>query len=156
MDATLYLTGNLPKKIPYFFTLKQEEEYNDSYISRHRWAGYCLGGNMRNPLWRYTYEFLLMNYWREHSRLIDYFIMDYAIEILYEGNRYIRRIIDICGYSNPDVAFFSKKGNEKFNADRWKEITERTQIFKLSWKADIRIKTDEGKCTYYGYVMGYE
>ncbi|MBQ0142661.1 MAG: hypothetical protein KBT06_07675 [Prevotellaceae bacterium] len=152
MDATLYLTKDLPAQIPTFFTLKQKEELNDVFLSKHRWAGFCIGGNMNNPLWSLVYTGLV-SYWYEHNQLIDYYVFDYIIELIYESYNEVKNLIDNNKYSNPDLAFFSVNGNEEFDVDKWKEITSRTDIFKLSWKGEIKTMTQDGKKTYHGYIM---
>lgn len=156
MDATLYLAGDLPKKIPYFFTLKQVTEMDDVFVSKHRWTGFCLGGSVNNPLWGLAYEILLNRYWKEHDYLIEYYILDFIIDIIYKCNTPVRRWIDCNEYSNPDLAFFSTRCNQEFDKNVWNEVSQRTKIFKLSWKGDIRERTNSGNYTYNGFIIAHE
>lgn len=131
MDATLYLTGDLPKETPYFFTLKQECK-SDEFVSANRWSGYCMGGGVANPLFSNAYQLLISLYWRDHDKLINYYILDYVYAILYESNMEIHKMFEENEYNNPDVMYMCYNINKPYNAVEWVEIKQNTHIFKLN------------------------
>ena len=153
MDATLYLTGDMPKETPYFFTLKQNST-NEEYVSANRWSGYCIGGGIDNPIFSRTFYLLNVLYWKEHRRLINYYILDYMFDILYETNREIRNMIDENEFNNPEVQFLYEHLNREYNEKEWKQIRKNTFIHKLSWKENYSEYIDN-KETYYYKIRHY-
>lgn len=151
MDATLYLTGDLPKETPLFFTLKQNAK-DDAYVSAYRWSGYCMGGTSANPIFAQAYSMLVNGYWVKQERLVNYFILDYIYDLLYQSNDQIREMIDGNANNNPDVMFLAEHVNRSFNKAEWKHVCENTQIYKLSWKQKLCTETKDSKQTYFGYL----
>lgn len=147
MDATLYLTGDLPKRIPYFFTLKSKAT-GDEFVSKYRWSGYCIGGAVDNPLFSEAYILLLLQYWRDHDKLINYYILDYVFDLLYVYNEHIKKIIDDNPYNNPDMMFLVSHLNLPYNEDEWTNVCENTYIHKLSWKQSYKEQCNNQN-TYY-------
>lgn len=133
MDATLYLTSDIPERIPYFFTLKQKANNND-FVSMYRWSGYCIGGVVDNPIFSEAYILLILQYWRDHDKLINYYILDYVFDLLYASNEHIKKIIDDNPYNNPDVMFLANHMNLPYNDEEWTNVCKNTYIHKLSWK----------------------
>lgn len=146
MDATLYLTGDLPKGTPYFFTLKQDYG-SEEFISANRWSGYCIGGHADNPLFSRTKN-ILMIFWREHDKLINYYVLDYVLDILYASNSEIRRMIDENECSNPNVLYMVTHLNKPYNAEEWNKIKKQTYIHKLNRRIQY-VEESEGKDTLY-------
>lgn len=134
MDATLLVTSDLPQLIPPFFTIRQPDKCDGKYVSRYRWTGFCIGGSANNPLWSAAYDMLIEQYWRKYNRLVNYFILDYVLEILYSQLERIRLMIDTVPYSNPDLAFIQENVSQDFDPQIWDDIRKNTSIFKLSWK----------------------
>lgn len=130
MDATLYLTGDLPKDTPYFFTLKQNRKHEE-FVSAYRWSGYCIGGATDNPLFSRAHT-ILMLYWREHNKLINYYVLDYVLNILYESNDEICRMIDENECSNSNVLYLVTHLNKPYNVEEWNKIKQQTYIHKLN------------------------
>ena len=155
MDATLFLTGDLPAVFPRFFTLKQQCK-DESYVSDYRWSGYCIGGSVDNCLFKSVYD-ACVSYWDSHDRLIDYYFLDYIIAALYNSNEFFREIIDSVPYSNPDVHYILFRMNEPYDAEAFERICRETYIHKLSWKGQMCEKTkDTDSMTYYGYVINQD
>lgn len=148
MDATLYLTGDLPLEMPAFFTLKQEAK-DDSYVSNYRWSGYCMGGTNNNPIFSKAYNMLVCDYWKMHDRLINYYILDYVYDLLYQSDEAIREMIDANPYNNPDVDFLVGHMSRPYDEGEWKRICKGTYIHKLSWKQSYHEQCDKQKTYYY-------
>lgn len=154
MDATLFLTGDLPAVFPYLFTLKQPCK-DECYVSDYRWSGYCIGGSVDNFLFKSVYD-MWLSFWDSHDRLIDYYFLDYIIASLYNKNEPIREMIDNVPYSNPDVHYILFHMKEPYDAEAFERICRETYIHKLSWKGRMNEKTKDGGCmTYYGYVINH-
>lgn len=151
MDATLYITGDLPKEVPVFFTLKQAQK-NNEYVSAYRWSGYCMGGTNTNKIFSQAYSMLINGYWLKQDKLINYYILDYIYDLLYQTNIDIKAMIDANPYNNPDVMFLVEHMNKPYNSNQWDRIKEHTYVHKLSWKHQYTAQVNDNEQTYYGYI----
>lgn len=151
MDATLFLTGDLPKETPAFFTLKQKAKDNE-YVSAYRWSGYCMGGNNVNPIFTQAYN-MLVGYWAKHERIINYYILDYIYDLLYQSNEKIKNMIDRNLDNNPNVMYLAEHLNQPINKMEWERVCENTSIFKLSWKQKYCAKTNDNKQTFWSHLI---
>lgn len=153
MDATLYLTRDMPSEMPYFFTLKQQSISN-IFVSNYRWSGYCMGGTNNNPIFSEAYDLLVNQYWSQHNRLLNYFILDYVYDYLYQTDESIRKEIDANPYNNPDVNFLYEHLSLPYKKEEWEKVCEQTYIHKLSWKETYSEYIDN-KETYYNKILHY-
>lgn len=152
VDATLFFTRDLPENLPEFYTIKQKKD-DDIYASNYKWTGFFLAGRKTNPLFYKTYIMLVKQYWYKHNKLINYYILDYIIRLLYDNDKTIKKIIDSVDYNNDDVDFLQINLNSTFNLIEWNIIKNRTGIFKLSWKQQYVDKDSNGNLTYYGKIL---
>lgn len=150
VDSTLYFTEDLPSVFPSFYTIKQECK-DDSYASNYLWTGFFIGGDSQNLFFEKIRDMLEL-YWSKHCRLINYYLLDYIIMLLYRHDFHIKAMIDNIPYSNPNINFLQNHLNSRFCHTEWARIILNTSIFKLSWKQSY-IKYDNfNNCTYYGYL----
>lgn len=154
IDATMLVSG-LPdfNGMP-FYSIKGAC-IDDKYVSKYRWAGYCVGGAAGNALF-VNLEKLLLAYWKDHDRIIDYFLMDYLILLVYEKNTSVRQLIDSVPLNNPDVSFLQFHFDEPFDQEIFDRICSTTCLHKLSWKGDHSAVTADGGETYYGHILGMQ
>ncbi len=151
LDATIYLTKQLPATMRDFFSLKQLCK-DDSYISGYKWTGYCLGGNNNSKILFAELYNAIVAYWEHNNILIDYFLLDYLLENTYRRNTNVRTLIDNNPYNNPDLYFLCQNLNNPYDTKRFAEICEQTYIHKLSWKCAMTKYTPKGDITYYGFL----
>ena len=146
-DATIYTT-KLPVELERdkFFTLHTDRQMKD-FISEGLWTGfllYCPYKRMQFPvLLKHLYEL----YFLEHDELIEYFLMDLFIKLLYESVEEIKTSIDNCpiqiGYD-----LLLCKLNEKYSSEAFKG-----NFHKLSYKFDFEMETPQGEKTNYAYLL---
>ena len=151
LDATLLMTSPLNISDMPFFTIKGTP-MDEAYVSDYQWAGYCMGGAAHSPLFTNLTN-LLNAYWHDHDRLIDYFLMDYLIRIIYTSCTGAKHLIDNVPSNNPDVAFLQQHFEDKFCEEDFIRVCKTTDLHKLSWKGSPRELTPEGELTYYGYIL---
>ena len=80
IDSTVMLTSPLSEQIfsSSFYTMKSKPE--GFYVSECRWSGFCLYMSKNHPLAQVVNS-MLQNYWEKENWLIDYFMLDYLIDI---------------------------------------------------------------------------
>lgn len=154
IDATMYLTSNIPECFPTFYTLKQSCK-DDQYVSDYRWSGYFIGGNNGNRLFEMLSNYLI-HYWTNRKSLIDYYLFDYVIAAIYEKDENCRKMIDSVPESNPRLHLLQPMLNSEFENEEMNRLTSNTSFFKLSWKESYSSHTEEGKITYYGQLIKNE
>ena len=148
MDATLLVTQDIPEKIfqtPFYSIKTKEFGY---FVSRCRWAVFCLAGWKHNILFEKLSE-CFTAYFKQRDVMIDYFMFDQLIDILYNEHKEIRNMIDQVPYSNPEVHSLNHLLLSDFNEHIYKQLTENTFLFKLNWKAYTKEQLSENPNSYF-------
>ncbi len=137
MDATLYVAKPLTS-IRYsgsFFTCSGYPDPTFFNVSDGKWTGFFIGGCKNESLFAFMNQFFL-DYWKNNDQLIDYFLIDYALEYAYDHE--IGSLRSWCenerGQDNPALFELAPIVSEPFDEEKWLELTEKTDVFKLSWK----------------------
>lgn len=134
MDSTILLTSPLPtdwmeKEL---YTLKQKPF--GYFVSECKWSGFCFKMDNRNLLPHLLSAYLL-KYWEKNDRLIDYFLIDYCIDIILKDNPEIKKQIDEIPLNNPEIYTMKSILDKDFNKEEYDKLTKDTSIFKLNWRA---------------------
>ena len=84
VDSTILLTSPIDEAIfeQQFYSIKIQEFGN--FISRCRWCGFFIVGAKHNKLTSTVCD-IFNRYWAHEDCLIDYFLIDYAINIAYDA-----------------------------------------------------------------------
>ena len=137
MDATLYVVRPLSRTIYFepFYTCSGYPDPTFFNISRGRWTGFFIGGNEQEPLFSYMDTFFNL-YWSQNDTLIDYFLIDYALDHAFSRNIGSLRTwcLATAHKYNPSLFDLAPLLPKPFDSDKWYELTQYTDIFKLSWK----------------------
>ncbi|NRO93651.1 capsular polysaccharide synthesis protein [Lactobacillus helveticus] len=150
MDATLYVTDSLDK-----FSKKELftcSGYEDKYlfnISYGRWTGFFIGGPSHLSLFQFMDNFF-QEYWKYNDKLIDYFLIDYALN--YAWNKNLSKFRTISKkYNMINPRMFELQGilNNKFDIRKINKLTLDTVVFKLSNKKPINYNN---KSNFYNHL----
>lgn len=151
VDATMYI-ADLPNEINEFdfFTLHAPNLF-PNFISRGEWSPFFLGGN-RNMCLMKNLCLLFYEYWKEHTELIDYLLIDYFIKIIKNHNTEISSQIEKCplNYNYYDLNISI---NEEFDKVKFNDMITKSPVQKLTYKKDFNEYTADGKLTNYGYLI---
>lgn len=150
LDSTILVTGSI-NVYGNFYTI-HHLKYGH-HPSDRKWTQFLLGGVKNNPLFLMVRD-LLFEYWKTENFMVDYFLIDYCIYLAYDSNLSIKNMIDSVPYSNPELYYFLSYFDEPYIAEKFKEICESTNFHKLKWKEPLKIHTNPGELTYYGYLLG--
>ncbi|RHU89763.1 hypothetical protein DXC27_03085 [Ruminococcus sp. OM08-7] len=148
LDATILLTATLDESIreQTFWTINGE--YNDtiSSISYYRWNTAVMKGNnvVFGPLYK-----LWLQFWHEHDHIIDYLLLDYFIELIYQNDISIKGLIDAVPMNNLNVFELQKRLNSPYTEESQVKIDETTYIFKLQRRETVNRQIN-GEQTLYG------
>lgn len=76
-------------------------------------------------------------YWKKYNIVIDYLLLDYFMDYLYNNNKKIKEMIDIIPINNIHVDDLFPIINNIYSECKLKEIQEKTYLYKLNWKEFI-------------------
>lgn len=141
VDATIFFVRapQLTMSRSGFVTRRGMADSRQSNISRQRWSAYLIGGPVQLTAWAAVREFFDA-YWENNRRLIDYHLVDYALDICARK--------DVGGFavdlesippSNPGIHSMKESWSHRASA----KVVEGVMggggdYYKLSWKVALR------------------
>ena len=138
LDATMFITSDLENELnSHFFTLKHGTQTR--FVSNGRWSISCIGAEKAHPLFIFLSD-AFKRYYSKYDSLVDYFLMDYLVDIAYENIPRVSDDVDSIVKNNPDVYFLQNNFDQKFDPVEFEKITLDTKFFKLNWR---------DKCSFY-------
>lgn len=155
IDSTYFMADeiDLDKIIELkFWTHWNSKIANKDFVTHGKWSCNLMysepGGIVPAFILRCWYS-----YWEKMNKLIDYQVFDYIIRIGYEEVSVIREMITRCPQSEPNLFELQGVMNKEFDENKWHNLLENTNLFKLSYKKDYILKTSDGKMTFWGYLV---
>lgn len=132
-DATIFaiddkLNGYLSEN---FFTIKKADK--TYHVSGNRWAGYFLKTNPNNYLVTCMRD-IFFKYHKDHNMLIHYFLIDHVVNLIYNNNAAVKKMIDDVPLNNPNIERLAGEFNNPYSEEEWQKLKNNTHVFKLSWK----------------------
>lgn len=117
-----------------FYTPKGIDFFESKYVPRGKWRGFFMQARKGYPVFCFMRDFF-NEYWINENKLINFFLIDYVLEIAYKNNiGNFREDIDSLPFSNPALYSLDKallnSDNTSFRFD------EKTFVYKLNWKHD--------------------
>lgn len=113
-------------------------------IASGRWTGFMIGGIKNHELFKFMDE-MFERYWKKEDSLIDYFLIDYILNIAYERNiGNFKFFIDNNINNNSNMFRLERHIFDAWDENKFAKICENTNFFKLSYKN----KSSRNKNTY--------
>lgn len=121
-------------------------------LTECKWAGFMLySKHPHYPLFLFLKE-SIVHYWEKYDSLVDYFIMNFLIRVLYENVEEMTNAIDSIEYNNPCLYKLSQIMNNQYSENTWISLRQHTDFFKLSWKEKYEKIDSERHATFYGKI----
>lgn len=152
MDATLFVTDKLEDSIfeDDIYTCAGHEDKEHFFVTHGRWCGFFIGGKKNQPLFNFMNNFFL-NYWKKNNDLIDYFMIDYALNYAWENN--IGNFKYWCSKAigrNKNMFKLQNYLNTPFNQKILTKLISNTSVFKLSYKKKLK---NDPNSFYYKFIL---
>lgn len=152
LDATIYLSKPITEDMftKEYYTLKSVR-VRYSCVSEFRWNGSILGGRRGNEYSKEMLRFFL-NYWKKEEKIIDYFLIDYWTDILFNYNDKCKRYFEKLDVSNQSVFRLEENLDEIYSEELYLSLLEKTCIHKLARRNEHKIRKYD-KLTIWGKIL---
>lgn len=155
LDATIFLSGNISNDYfnKEFFTAKFTNNEIEN-VSMARWTGFLMFGKSNFILFHYASR-LFDEYWKSENHLIDYFLIDYIIDIIYKKTSF-KEYIDCLSNNNENIHYLSRHLYDDFNSYDYVSFMKKNLIHKLSWKNTPNYIDDNMNTLWYKIISYYD
>lgn len=147
MDATIYMTAPFNKEMYTYeyYTIKGAFE-------EWEWTGFFQATGKGNMLAKVV-SHLFNCYWKEHNCLISYLLIDCFLAVARKHSANIDKMINSLPQKDTSIFLLNDYFLDKpFNDSTMKELSERTNLHKLSYKYKHQDYVD-GKMTFWQYLV---
>ncbi len=158
-DSTVYPTRLLDEKfflLPFFsnHTIWNRE---DAQISRCRWSSFMCGCRRGNLLMKSALD-VFIEYWRRYDRLMDYVLIDYTYNLLYDHVPSIKAMVDAIPDNNPNIWSQQLYLGKTCSLEHFQKLMldPMADVYKFSYKDSIGfpLRDTEGVPTLLGRICG--
>lgn len=151
LDATILVSKDLPDNIfdfP-FFSIKTGQYGH--FVSKCRWAVFCLGGYEKCPIFSQVSQ-MFSEYLSKTDVFVDYFMFDQFIDLLYQDNELVKKMIDTVPYNNGNTHSLMKLLTKEYDSAIFANINKDTYLFKLSWKKYSTAELETNPKNFYCHI----
>lgn len=132
-DATVFLTGEIPEVVEnsdFFMYVASKRYFSRMFVQT------CfMRARKGNPLLMMWRE-LIFEYWRRENKAIDYFLVHYLLKFLVNNNEEAAALFSQMPKieQDPTHELWYKIGNDPFDMEKYREMTEKIFFQKCSYK----------------------
>lgn len=138
IDSTVLCTRELPQNIfEYeFFSIHNPYSETQKYVAHGRWNVQILGSNKRHLAIFRGLRHVFQEYWKHYDYIMDYLLVDYSIDYVYNEDEEMRNLIDSLPVTNTCMHGLLDKFDKPYSeiASEWEMMQEDTWFFKLTYK----------------------
>lgn len=157
IDATVFISDHFPMEFVRreFYAQRMYDPVKwKREACKGQWCGFLMGGKAGNIIFQLLRD-AFFAWWRIHDSVIDYVILDYFLLAGYHQLPEIRKQIDSVPDNNPDVFEMYKVLNEPYTPDLFEQITQNTNLHKLTYKMELKPYAANGALSLYGFLQNY-
>lgn len=152
LDASIFCYKQIPESCFEcdIYTIKHNIK-DKKFISEYRWTTFLLGGKAGNKLYCFLSDafYILL---KKYGTFIDYFTLDYLINLAYTEIQDIHQVIENMKVNQPDCDELTDKLNENYKlTDAWLKENKDTCFYKIKWKQTF-LESRDGELTYFGML----
>ena len=149
LDATCFVTTNMPEivKRSVLYTVKQR------YFKQHFGEIWMIGSSAEDMILFAFMRDVWFSFWRDKDTVIDYFFMNRMFEFAYNRWDAVRELYDNAPYSTENKIRLIDVFNLPYKETLWNDIVASAWLYKLSYKGNFIVKTQDGCETFYGHFL---
>ena len=154
LDSTVFVSDRLPEDIftAEYFTVKRPLTPKNGNVAQDRWTNFLHAAQKGNLLCRFVFDFF-MEYWKTQNSLVNYFLIDYTINLAYDEIPECRKLLDAVPLMDDDLYRLEDMLSAKWDPAVFEEIKKHALFSKLSWRKGGKKKTSSGEETIYGHLV---
>ena len=154
IDSTVYVASPIPERIfeGEYYSARTTFDSNYPGVNRCLWKCFLLGA-APNSLWFSCARDIIYAYWKEMDYFIDYLIVDYILLLIYDRNHDIKFAVDSHTELDSYILKFEKIAGEEYSSPTYEKMCSESRWFKLTYKSSFRGYTNDGRLTYFGYLI---
>lgn len=153
LDATIYCETHIDREFVEndFFSLKCIDLF-PFFPSNGEFSTYAISGKPNLFLFQCLSD-LLINYFQNYEKEIDYLLPDYFIKLIMMKNKETAKLIQSVKTNNVNHYCLLNNISNKFDEEQYNNwITNDTNLFKLSYKYELKEFDNNNNPTYYHYI----
>ncbi len=150
LDATCYVNNDISYIFENEFWSIKHGRSNQN-VAKGRWTAYALAAHKGNIVCTLAFR-LLCEYWKKKNIIIDYFLIDYCIELLYRNVDEVKNLIDNIKQSNTNDEKLIGYLDNQYDEILMNQIMQDTQIFKVTWKREY---ANNSEITFYKKLFDF-
>lgn len=153
IDATVYVTCPIDRELlerPFYSQKTINDFYVKRYVTKSRWASWMMISSVDEELFKFV-AFVMNDYYLKHETLIDYYFIDYVIEIAYNRLLSVQNNIDAVETNNTMAFELYNSFNMVYDKKWFNKIIDSTQFLKFTYKSELIEYTESGELTNYGF-----
>lgn len=150
IDSTVFCDSPIPDWVfeRDFFTCKFAPNITGSNIAKGRWTSFIIGGKKNYITFKFIKE-LFDTYWKTEEAIIEYFFIDFALNIAYENFEIFKKDLDNLPVNNQHIFDYEISMRNALPAKDWK-FHDATFFSKLSFHRDYKTVDENNNVTVYG------
>lgn len=152
IDATNFLTGQIPEKVFSYPVYSVKRAYAPSY--GWKWTCFYICAQKNDYLCGLMVDFF-NQYWESHETVITYLLVDCWLSVLYNHNQRVREEIDNIPDDEVDVFAITGIVGQIYSHERYENAKKASYIHKLTYKESYS-ESINGKLTVWGYIKQRE
>lgn len=153
LDATVFCTNSLEHSFGEnkFYTCKTLGKRSEC-VADYYWTCYAMSSGKEHFIVSMMKE-LLLAYWKQEEELIDYFLVDYFMRLIYDYVDNAKKILDDIPENNIDRNKMITLLNTTYSYGIEEQLKNNCDLYKLSWKEQWQILDNSGNQTVYGHIL---
>ncbi|MFR9569153.1 MAG: capsular polysaccharide synthesis protein [Rikenellaceae bacterium] len=120
------------------------------YIANGRWTIWAIGSRYAQTTLFSATRDIIYKYWEFNDSMVDYFLIDYTLNYVYEKFDCARVMVDNVRVDASQRNELRKRLNAPYSESQYRDILASTPISKLSYKMPLSERTESGEQTLFG------
>ncbi len=128
-------------------TLRSAPQALPKYIANGKWVVWTIGSNYSSTTLFSVARDIIYRYWELNDSMVDYFLIDYTLNYVYEKFDCARMMVDNVRVDGSQRNELRKRLNAPYSESQYRDIMTSTPISKLSYKMTLSERTESGEQT---------
>lgn len=139
LDATIYVSRPITSWPMPLYSIRHSSKDPRYVLDGFRWSSFMVASVPNEVMPTFVYKALL-DYFSKHDALIDYFLTDYLIAMIYLNNNNVKKQIDALPEDNIGTLQLLMNLSKPYDKERLKKMLNARKFHKLDWRHNITDK----------------